>query len=673
MRTVHRSVRFSLLTKELIETAQRPRLYIVRAVFGAVLFGLVVIGLATSHRQSVGLGGGRQIFDQLTSTLMIAIHLILPAMTCAAVAHEKERNTLALLLITRLTPRSILWQKLLGRMCSVLSLMLISLPVLAYAYSLGGVTPQQFFQKVALVLLVPWTIAASSLFFSTYARTTPQALIASYAWNLVLPFLPGGGGFIRLGPTWILDIHLFSPSRLLFDFEHLRTMAAGDDSVMTLAVVLSTIAVTVQVLLWMFAAQQLLWRRAFSPPSRWVLRIFRWLDDWFHRLNDNPLTKGRVLIADRGRLPGQRPIAWRETDRQPLGKLRYLIRALLVIELPLLLLIADASSSLNSNAGWFGGDLAENVNEATMLLIGLGWLVGLTLIAVKSASLFAGERSRQTLDVLLTTPLSNADILDQKLAGVRRLVMFVLIPLITLTAFRAWWLSQTAGASPGGAIYFDSDDYQTRQTFPWVLYPLIASLQLWIYPWQVAWTGVILGMVCRNQNQAILGTLLVTYGWYLLGTVPLMFIRNMMFSLDDPMLIGTFWGGYGHAMMLAGASQLMMLVGWGQTGSIPVRLHVMDWFLAGVVAVVVHVSLHGAVMLGLRAFARSRLSRLLGRQDHGLSADELSQDRVPGESRAASNDDALSDPAVGGGFAVATVGTNTSGQGPAAGVIAASG
>ena len=106
------------------------------------------------------------------------------------------------------------------------------------------------------------------------------------------------------------------------------------------------------------------------------------------------MTRGIVLINELTRLPEDEPVAWRETTKKSLGTVRYLVRVLLVLEFPIVLvcllfvIIGHQRMQL----------------EAVSAMLFFLWLIAVLLVSVTSASLVAGERSRETLDVLLTTP-----------------------------------------------------------------------------------------------------------------------------------------------------------------------------------------------------------------------------------------------------------------------------
>ena len=107
---------FPLLAKELFEQAGRRRTYIIRFLYGALLFGgglVILYGRAGGEIDvAAGLGQGIETFRGIVELQFAAIYVFLPAMTAGALTLEKERDTLTLLFLTTMSPWTILLQKL---------------------------------------------------------------------------------------------------------------------------------------------------------------------------------------------------------------------------------------------------------------------------------------------------------------------------------------------------------------------------------------------------------------------------------------------------------------------------------------------------------------------------------------------------------------------------------
>jgi hypothetical protein len=57
-------------------------------------------------------------------------------------------------------------------------------------------------------------------------------------------------------------------------------------------------------------------------PKNRLLIFLQGVDRFFHRMNQNSVTKGIVLVNDRVALPERAPIAWKETQKRSMGTLR---------------------------------------------------------------------------------------------------------------------------------------------------------------------------------------------------------------------------------------------------------------------------------------------------------------------------------------------------------------
>jgi hypothetical protein len=212
----------------------------------------------------------------------------------------------------------------------VMILLILCGPILAFVYSLGGVSTENLFAAVWLLLWECLLIASVGLLCSAWYSTTVAAFVAAYVLSGFLVFL-----------TMLMRVPLPVPSRQWMDRSMVgRPWASGflqdlldNLNVGPLAtVVLETVPVMLVVAFLLFLTRMLLFRRAFVGHSSLMLRVFRRLDSFFQRLNDR--TGGVMIVADRESFPEYDPVAWREREKKSLGRARYLFRVLLLIELP---------------------------------------------------------------------------------------------------------------------------------------------------------------------------------------------------------------------------------------------------------------------------------------------------------------------------------------------------
>ncbi|MEZ5940476.1 MAG: ABC transporter permease subunit [Planctomycetaceae bacterium] len=450
-----------LLKKELAEQSSQFRTYVIRGLFGLLLYvgGLMLIyGNGGNVRSDVSLGAGRELFWNVVYLESLAIYLFLPAMTAGALAGEKERESLSLLLLTTLPAWSILVQKLLSRLIPILSLVVISFPLLAAAYSFGGVPRDELW--LAGVLLVIWAVqlSAISLACSAYARTTVSALVMTYLIAALLFFLFSG---ISAGTSDRGFVYSYLPFVRAAGEFRLNSSPQG---------VFRCLFLTGMALV---AARVCLFARAFSPPSNAMLKFLRAVDHFWNDLNN--VTGGVVLVDDKNRWPQNRPISWRETSKKSLGTFRYLFRVLVLIETPILVICQMTQATGTSG-----------VSSVSYLLY-ITWGIGTALVCVHAASVISGERARQTLDSLLTAPITGADIVREKLSGVRRLLFVLTVPMLTIIVFQHWF-----------------------RDYYWEFRYLVRSISLMVTMLMLlVWICTLVGLRTRTQLQAIVAAMTV--------------------------------------------------------------------------------------------------------------------------------------------------------------------
>ena len=63
-------------------------------------------------------------------------------------------------------------------------------------------------------------------------------------------------------------------------------------------------------------------------------------------------------------------------------------------------------------------------------LISVSFIISLLMVVGVTCRTFSSERERQTLDLLLTTPLTNSELLKEKLSAANRTILFLMVPIL---------------------------------------------------------------------------------------------------------------------------------------------------------------------------------------------------------------------------------------------------
>ncbi len=188
-----------LLWNPIIEKEIRSRMRSWRApalltlylgLLGAVGYQTLSV-LARDHALTGGAGMnpaqmGVQIFAVLAAMELLLISFMTPALTAGAISGERERQTLDLLLCTRVRPTAIVTGKLLSSLLFVLLLLLASVPLFSAVFLFGGVELDQVLSIVAIGLVTAVVLGSLGLFFSVVAQRSTAATVGSYALALLL-------------------------------------------------------------------------------------------------------------------------------------------------------------------------------------------------------------------------------------------------------------------------------------------------------------------------------------------------------------------------------------------------------------------------------------------------------------------------------------------------------
>jgi ABC-type transport system involved in multi-copper enzyme maturation permease subunit len=189
--------------KELRARMRGARAFVFVTLFLLVMACFVSL-LYSSLRQSMqlpGAGGletylvGKVVFGTVVAVQLSAIGLLAPALSAGSIASERQRQTWDLLRTTLLPAGSIVHGKLAASLVYMLLLVLTGLPVVSVAFLLGGVTLQEVFVAVALLVVTALSASALGVFFSSIFRSTLAATVVSY----IAVMLAAGGLPMVLG------------------------------------------------------------------------------------------------------------------------------------------------------------------------------------------------------------------------------------------------------------------------------------------------------------------------------------------------------------------------------------------------------------------------------------------------------------------------------------------
>jgi ABC-type transport system involved in multi-copper enzyme maturation permease subunit len=509
-----------LLQRELLEQSARKRTYAWRVIFAGVVFVTAFSWFWDYVRYSEfgGLGRGDDIFELVLGFAFGAIYVYLPAVCCGVISSEKERQTLPLLFLTRLSPWAIILEKLSSRLVPFLFLLLTLLPIMTLCFALGGLELSFVVECVYILLVAALQIGSIAVFASAFCRTTTAAFFSTYLIGLSMFF---GPLFIAYCLHVVIDVE---PDLRMFGFRYLWFAGLSPPYLLDAAyrtgfgtVFLFSIPMLASTVCFLVLAHKVLIPRAEASAANLPRRALQVVDRLTNRLSGRLL--GRKIV--RSELPHNEPVAWREQTKTLFGCRRY--------QIMFALFCAAIILGIFSFMAFFGPVMfgerfsAWDFREANSVVYCGVWIVSTVIVIVKASSLFSQERSRQTLDALLTTPQSNRALLSQKMQSVTSLIWCMIAVIMLQMAVS--YVSAVANFS--GSMR--RSGYHAYLNYEYFWFPVFCVVTSLIYLPMIAWLSVLIGLRVRSQMKAVLTALSVVIAWCI---VPV-FLVVLSFELLD--------------------------------------------------------------------------------------------------------------------------------------------
>jgi len=371
-------------------------------------------------------------------------------MVAGIIANERERGTLALLMLTPQRPTWLLLQFWITGILPAVLMILLAAPLLALAFAYGGVQNTTVGWSLAGLLIGAAEGGAIALASSAWARGPGAALVWTYIllaglWVGTTAIAEWYDPWGRRGTYWYLFVPIEAFVSPTTSDPFIRIGVAAFIAAAALAV-----------------ARLGMFRRLEAQRGQtWIMRVFRIVDAAAHRFDARWF--GRTTPTE---LHIDRPIRWRELNRRGLTSTRYLVRWFLPA-----LAVTFFLSLCNFPIG----------------LIAMFLWPCLVLVAVMGGGLLAGERSAETLPILLTTPIPRRTILRDKIAGLNRITVALAV-LLTIPI--------------GARLFVETRDYTSMTT---LAHLVRAPLALFI----ALWLGVHMGLLFRKRGTAMITAIIL--------------------------------------------------------------------------------------------------------------------------------------------------------------------
>jgi ABC-2 type transport system permease protein len=163
-------------------TALAVAAYLAVLLFIGFLYYLTFIESSYSYRNTVNAFQemGMQLYSMLAVLQFSLLILITPAQTAGSISGEREKQTLDLLLSTKISSFGIIFGKLISSMSYVLLLIITSIPLFSLIFLFGGVTPGDMIKLFLFYIITVFSVGSIGIFFSTVFKRTVTSTVITY-------------------------------------------------------------------------------------------------------------------------------------------------------------------------------------------------------------------------------------------------------------------------------------------------------------------------------------------------------------------------------------------------------------------------------------------------------------------------------------------------------------
>ncbi len=437
-----------IVERELRVAARRRGAYLTRVTAAGLAVGWGALQWWLESDWSAPAGQGRDIFETLVFLGFGLCLLAGPALTADSLSGEKRAGTLGLLYLTNLCSLDVVLGKLAAASVTALGSLLAIVPVLAVCVLLGGVSGAEIARAALVLANALWFSLAAGMVVSAVCREYRSALALTVFVLFLAVMAPLGleGGQPNAGAGAGSLVGLFSPVGAFRRMEPADYNRAPEWFWGALAGTHALGWAGLAGAAWLAGRA---WRETFAGwlPGRWLERGRR---GWGDKSEERWRARARQL--DRN------PLLWLGARHR--WKRRVLWAA-----------VAGAL------AVWVGFRLSTPGliwSPGTILLVAFFFQLTLKWLAASEAAYrFAEDRRSGALELLLTTGLSESDIVRGHGLALRRLFT---APVVAVGIVEVMLLTTSGGAGPGRDEWVLAG--VTLAVFVWDL-PVLALTSMW--------------------------------------------------------------------------------------------------------------------------------------------------------------------------------------------------
>lgn len=166
-------------------------------VFYLITMAIITLGIIFSQtydRGYINPNNSKELFMIISIIQYALICLLVPALTSGTISGEREKQTLNILLTTKLSSIKTIIGKWFSSLSFMILLVVAAIPIFGVVFLYGGIAPVQLLQMLGLYLVTMLAIGSVGVFYSTIFKKTLVATILTYitiiAYTILTALIP---------------------------------------------------------------------------------------------------------------------------------------------------------------------------------------------------------------------------------------------------------------------------------------------------------------------------------------------------------------------------------------------------------------------------------------------------------------------------------------------------
>ena len=171
--------------REMRVSSRSLKLPFIIVLFNGILFLVTLLNMYSVVMQvkataSIQYSSFMDLYEFVTSMEFLLLMFIVPAVTASSISGERERQTLDLMLTTRMSAGQIVRGKLMSALSTLLLLILSSFPAVAMVFVYGGITWADAFSLILCYVTVAFFAGSIGICFSAALKRSTISTVVTY-------------------------------------------------------------------------------------------------------------------------------------------------------------------------------------------------------------------------------------------------------------------------------------------------------------------------------------------------------------------------------------------------------------------------------------------------------------------------------------------------------------